>query len=212
MLLCSPRSDFNIVLVGVSDIFVTHQAQIKALEKRSVALPHLCWSRVSNILSYALKSLICKEFDMLTRLEVDGFKNLIRFAVDLGPFNCMAGPNGVGKSNIFDAIRLLSLLASNTLPDAARRVRGELETANVRDLFWTDGEEMADEFRIAAEMIVERSVFDDIGRAVEATSTYLRYEIKMGYEEPDFDNPDVGGQRTSAFPTHARVFRCGYSP
>jgi predicted ATPase len=130
---------------------------------------------------------------MLTRLEVDGFKNLIRFAVDFGPFNCIAGPNGVGKSNIFDAIRFLSLLADNTLTDAARRVRGELEGADVRDLFWRDGEEMADEFRIAAEMIVERSVFDDIGREVEATSTYLRYEVKIGYEEADFDSGHMGG-------------------
>lgn len=40
---------------------------------------------------------------MLTRLEVDGFKNLLDFPVDFGPFNCIAGPNGVGKSNLFDA-------------------------------------------------------------------------------------------------------------
>ena len=41
---------------------------------------------------------------MLTRLEVHGFKNLLDFELDLGPFNCIAGPNGVGKSNVFDAI------------------------------------------------------------------------------------------------------------
>ena len=46
---------------------------------------------------------------MLTRLEADGFKNLLGFQVDLGPFNCIASQNGVGKSNIFDAIRFLSL-------------------------------------------------------------------------------------------------------
>ena len=48
---------------------------------------------------------------MLTRLEADGFKNLIDFAVDFGPYTCIAGPNGVGKSNVFDAIHFLSLLA-----------------------------------------------------------------------------------------------------
>ena len=43
---------------------------------------------------------------MLTRLEVDGFKNLVGFALDFGPYTCIAGPNGAGKSNLFDAIPL----------------------------------------------------------------------------------------------------------
>ncbi|HEY0605682.1 MAG TPA: AAA family ATPase, partial [Herpetosiphonaceae bacterium] len=60
---------------------------------------------------------------MLTRLEVDGFKNLVGFAINFGPFTCIAGPNGVGKSNIFDAIRFLSLLTDHTLMDAAFQVR-----------------------------------------------------------------------------------------
>ena len=48
---------------------------------------------------------------MLTRLEVDGFKNLLGFDAYFGPYTCIAGPNAVGKSNIFDAIEFLSLLA-----------------------------------------------------------------------------------------------------
>ena len=47
---------------------------------------------------------------MLTRLEVNGFKNLVDFSVDFGPFTCITGPGGVGKSNLFDVIRFLSLL------------------------------------------------------------------------------------------------------
>lgn len=42
---------------------------------------------------------------MLTRLEVDGFKNLVGVEVDFGPLTCIAGPNSVGKSNLFDASR-----------------------------------------------------------------------------------------------------------
>jgi AAA15 family ATPase/GTPase len=61
---------------------------------------------------------------MLTRLEVDGFKNLLGLRIDLGPFTCIAGVNGVGKSNVFDAIQFLSLLASRPLLDAAQDVRG----------------------------------------------------------------------------------------
>lgn len=42
---------------------------------------------------------------MLTRLEVNGFKNLIGADVSFGPFTCIGRANGVGKSNLFDAIR-----------------------------------------------------------------------------------------------------------
>ena len=41
---------------------------------------------------------------MLTRLKVSGFKNLVDVDVPLGPFTCIAGANGTGKSNLFDAI------------------------------------------------------------------------------------------------------------
>jgi predicted ATPase len=130
---------------------------------------------------------------MLTRLEVDGFKNLIDFSVDFGPFNCIAGPNGVGKSNIFDTIRFLSLLTDHTLMEAAFLIRGsDADSSDIRDLFWSDSSGHADTFRIAAEMIVEPQVSDDFGRPAEATSTFLRYEIKIGFEPaPYFRN--LGG-------------------
>jgi predicted ATPase len=122
---------------------------------------------------------------LLTRLEVSGFKNLIDFSVDFGPFTCMAGPNGVGKSNVFDAIKFLSLLTDHTLMEAAMRVRGsDIETSDILDLFWTQDQNRADFFRIAAEMIVEPSVRDDFGRPAEASSTYLRYVVAIGYEPP----------------------------
>ena len=62
---------------------------------------------------------------MLTRLKVSGFKNLIDVDVPLGAFTCVAGANGTGKSNLFDAIQFLRALASHTLIDAAQSVRKE---------------------------------------------------------------------------------------
>ncbi len=122
---------------------------------------------------------------MLTRLEAHGFKNLLNFRADFGPFTCLAGPNGVGKSNIFDAIRFLSLLADHPIMEAALMVRGsDPETSDLRELFWTDGRDRLDEFRIGAEMIVEPDVADDFGREGSASSTYLRYEVAIGYEPP----------------------------
>lgn len=128
---------------------------------------------------------------MLTRLEVDGFKNLIGVALDFGPLTCIAGPNSVGKSNLFDALRFLSLLTEHTLVESALRVRdGDSETSDLRDLFYRDtssqgGPAAELQFRIAAEMIVDPQVRDDFGRLAEANSTFLRYEIKIGYAPPD---------------------------
>jgi len=122
---------------------------------------------------------------VLTRLEIDGFKNLLNFSIDFGPFTCIAGPNGVGKSNIFDAIRFLSLLTDNTLTEAALKVRGTpADNTDLRELFRTGDGERRDEFRISAEMIISPGVHDDFGRPADASSTFLRYEIRVGYEEP----------------------------
>lgn len=160
---------------------------------------------------------------MITRLEADGFKNLVDFAVDLGPFTCIAGPNGVGKSNIYDAILFLSLLADRGLEDAALRVRGvDPETSDISDLFWTDGVKRVSEFLLAVEMLIEEQVDDDFGRKTEASSTFLRYEVRIGYEPPerrgtlgevkllseslDKINKQEAGSHLR-FPHHAKLFR-----
>ncbi len=73
---------------------------------------------------------------MLTRLKISGFKNLVDVDVRFGTFTCIAGANGVGKSNLFDAIRFLSALASLPLVEAALSVRDEEgKTGDIRSLF-----------------------------------------------------------------------------
>jgi len=61
---------------------------------------------------------------MITRLEVDGFKSLRDFAVDLEPFTVFIGPNSAGKSNILEALALLSRLASEPIVEAFKQGRG----------------------------------------------------------------------------------------
>lgn len=123
---------------------------------------------------------------MLTRLEVDGFKNLIDLEVDFGAFTCIAGPNGAGKSNVFDAIRFLSLLSDMPMMDAAQQVRGVHgeRSGDPRDLFWNGYETIERRIRFAAEMIVPLFVEDDFGRTASPTTSFLRYELEIGYQPP----------------------------
>lgn len=117
---------------------------------------------------------------MLTRIEIDGFKNLLGFCAEFGPFTCIAGPNAVGKSNLFDAIEFLSLLAEHPLDKAASLVRatpGAHEPA--RSLFWNDGDVWAERIHIAVELLVDGRVSDDLGRADLPDSPMYRYEIEL---------------------------------
>ena len=121
---------------------------------------------------------------MLTRLQVKGFKSLVDADVRFGPFTCVAGANGSGKSNLFDAIRFLSALASHTLADAAAIVckqRGG--RADVRQLFHRAGNDRASRMSFVADMIVPRNAVDDLGQKAEATTTFLRYSLELGDQE-----------------------------
>ena len=123
---------------------------------------------------------------MLTRLRVSGFKNLVHVDLRLDPFTCVVGPNGVGKSNLFDAIRFLSALANHTLMEAATSVRDQHSgNAHVRDLFHHVGDRYADRMSFVAEMIVPRRAIDDLGQEAEASTTFLRYSLDIAYREPD---------------------------
>lgn len=121
---------------------------------------------------------------MLLRLEVDGFKNLIGFNADFGPLTCIAGENGVGKSNVFDAIEFLSLVADQPLLEAARLVRSNrADGAGEPAHLFTVGSAIGS-MRLAAEVIVPTKVVDDFGVETKPSITLLRYEVEIGYEEP----------------------------
>lgn len=133
---------------------------------------------------------------MLTRLEASGFKNLVDFELDFGPYTCIAGPNGVGKSNIFDAIRFLSLLTEHTMNDAAQGIRDTptgQNAGNLQDIFFATNNQRRERFQLAAEMIVNKEVSDDFGRQAKSTSSFLRYEVAFRYEEPSVAIGPFGG-------------------
>jgi predicted ATPase len=123
---------------------------------------------------------------MLTRLRVEGFKNLIDVDISFGPFTCIAGANGVGKSNLLDAISFLSALADQTLVDAALAVRDiGSRTGDIRGLFSHIGDHYGSEMSFRAEMVIPKKGEDDLGREVNASSTFVEYLLKLRYKEDE---------------------------
>lgn len=137
---------------------------------------------------------------MLTRLKVSGFKNLADVDVRFGAFTCIAGANGVGKSNLFDAIRFLSDLADHTLIDAATSVRDEDSrgqdfrrnlgsSSDITSLFQKYKDEKSgnvkhyEKMSFEAEMVIPQRGVDDYGQQAEASATFLKYTLKLAYKK-----------------------------
>lgn len=73
-----------------------------------------------------IEARLARELKMLTRIEIDGFKTFERFSLDLEPIQVILGQNASGKSNLFDAIRWLSNLASSDVRSSVRDLRTAL--------------------------------------------------------------------------------------
>ncbi|MEA3309564.1 MAG: AAA family ATPase [Chloroflexota bacterium] len=127
---------------------------------------------------------------MLTRIEIDGFKAFRDFTLDLETFQVIIGPNGVGKSNLFDAMQLLARLTENDLWTAFQASRGEAE-----ELFSLQpGGQPVDEMRFAVELLIESRVRDEWGRSEDLQDTRLRYELALcrEYDEKGQERLRVG--------------------
>jgi predicted ATPase len=144
---------------------------------------------------------------MLTRLEVNGFKNLINADISFGPFTAIAGVNGVGKSNLFDAIVFLSALAERPLTEAAKSVRDENHrSTDIRSLFLKLGDTHIEEMSFAVEMLVPASGSDDLGQVAKATITFLRYELVLRYRR---DQEHPSSERLEVIREHLRHINVG---
>lgn len=107
---------------------------------------------------------------MITRIEIDGFKSLRGFAVDLEPLTVFIGPNNAGKSNILEALALLARLSSMPVDEALKQGRGRAVTQFARS-----GGEPGRTIRFAVEMLLPRW-FDNEGAALP---NRCRYELEI---------------------------------
>lgn len=109
---------------------------------------------------------------MLTRIEIHGFKSFDHFSLDLSPFTAIVGPNASGKSNLFDAVRFISLLAENDIRSAMEGLRGEPE-----ELFRKTPAVFSEKMCFAVEVLLDRTGSDGFGKAYELKAQRLRYEL-----------------------------------
>ena len=61
---------------------------------------------------------------MIRTIKVEGFKSVSSLSLELGRVNCFIGANGVGKSNILEAIGVLGAAANGVVDDESLRRRG----------------------------------------------------------------------------------------
>src|SRR5471032_388538 len=119
---------------------------------------------------------------MLTRLRVKGFKSLEDIEVRFCPFTCIAGVNGVGKSNLFDAILFLKYLADLPIIEAATNIRNSVkQRANISALFTKTATHHAQVMEFEADFLVPDTVVDDFSRQAKPKVTYLLYNLALKY-------------------------------
>ena len=113
---------------------------------------------------------------MITYLKINGFKSFHNFEMEFTPFTVIAGANASGKSNLFDALTLLSRLAdTDNLKRAFSEQRGEFI-----ELFTQYGDDnFATEMEFVVEMLVDKNVKDAWGNEAKLKYTRLRYELSI---------------------------------
>ncbi len=129
---------------------------------------------------------------MITQIEIDGFKTFKDFKVELAPFQVIVGANGSGKSNLFDALNLLSRLAEDDVATAFQAVRGYTNEQFTR---FPNGKS-AERMRFAVEILVDREIQDETAKVLrvvdgvpqkqnEVKFRRMRYELELATETDD---------------------------
>lgn len=114
---------------------------------------------------------------MLTYIKINGFKSFQNFEMNFTPLTVIAGTNAAGKSNLFDALRLLSRLAEVDKIHTAFR---ENQRGDMHELFTQyDNGECASIMEFVVEMLVNKEITDAWGATATLKYTRLHYELKI---------------------------------
>jgi predicted ATPase len=131
---------------------------------------------------------------MLTRIEIDGFKSFENFELDLPPFLVILGANSVGKSNLFDALKLLADLARGGVGSAFSQNRGD-----PLELFRRNSAgEPVERMKFAVDVLLPTTISDSWGEPRVLSQTRLRYEIVLRRIRTDIGIQKVVIEKESA--------------
>ena len=126
---------------------------------------------------------------MITYIKINGFKSFHNFEMTFTPLTIIAGTNASGKSNLFDALKLLSKLAEtdNIKKAFTKEQRGEFV-----ELFTQyDEGKYAEEMFFVVEMLVNKNIKDAWGNSSSLKYTRLRYELTIRRFTSDFGLDDI---------------------
>jgi predicted ATPase len=105
---------------------------------------------------------------MLKQIHVSGYRSVREISLDLQPINVLTGPNGCGKSNLYNSLVLLGRAAQGQL---ARAIAEEGGTPSV---FWAGGERIRYSKKKPPKRIVLGFEGEDYG-----------YELQVGLPSPN---------------------------
>jgi predicted ATPase len=105
---------------------------------------------------------------MIQQLHVEGYRSVRDLRVNLKPINVLTGPNGCGKSNLYNALVLIARAAEGRL---ARAIAQEGGTPSV---FWAGGERIRLQRKRPPRRVIVGFENDEYG-----------YEIQMGLPSPN---------------------------
>lgn len=114
---------------------------------------------------------------MITRIEIDGFKTFHNFTMEFTPFTVVAGTNASGKSNLFDALKLLSKLAETDIKTAfnSTNLRGDA----IEQFSQLTNDSYSHKMSFVVEMLLDSEITDNWGGTATLKYTRLRYEIEI---------------------------------
>jgi predicted ATPase len=105
---------------------------------------------------------------MIKKLSIEGYRSIRKLSLDLQPVNVLSGPNGCGKSNLYNSLVLVARAVEGRL---ARAIAEEGGTPSV---FWAGGERVRLQRKRPPRRVIIAFEDEDYG-----------YELQVGLPSPN---------------------------
>ncbi len=125
---------------------------------------------------------------MLRQIHVEGYRSVRDLTLDLQPINVLTGPNGCGKSNLYNSLVLIGRAAQGQL------ARAIAEEGGTPSIFWAGGERIRFQRKRPPKRVVLGFEAEDFG-----------YELQIGLPSPNEHALAAPGRERTLFTLDPRV-------